>query len=159
MLQPLLTPESAACFLALVHRSTPPRIAAVCIIDNEITFADMEPDQLVMKQFRARNDNQIASLEMLAIAFGMYSWMHQHCQLCMQSPLLCRTLNLCRSIARSQRGSPWTIPLPSTACVRAVPGLLITRAWSTPYGKPLDPCETFTVALRVRFASGQWRWS
>ena len=55
---------------AVVYRSTPPRIAAVCVIGKEIIFADMEPDEQVLMQFRARGDNQIASLEMLAIAMG-----------------------------------------------------------------------------------------
>ena len=43
----------------------------MCVIGKEITFADMEPDERVLAQFKARGDNQIASLEMLAIAMGM----------------------------------------------------------------------------------------
>jgi len=42
----------------------------VCIIDGEFLYADMEPNAEVLAQFRPRADNQIASLEMLAIACG-----------------------------------------------------------------------------------------
>ena len=51
-------------------RSTPPRVAAICFVDGEIYYADKEPDAKVMRQFKPREDNQIASLEMLAIAYG-----------------------------------------------------------------------------------------
>ena len=50
-------------------RSTPPRIAAVCITDR-VQYADMEPPADILGQFRKRGDNQIASLELLAVAFG-----------------------------------------------------------------------------------------
>ena len=71
-------------------RSTPPRVAAVrslrlpwslldecarplwqvCVYDGKIQYSDMEPSAAVMQQFQRRGDNQIASLEMLAVAFG-----------------------------------------------------------------------------------------
>lgn len=51
-------------------RSTPPRVAAVCICDGVIEYADGPPTERMMEQFKVRNDNQIASLEMLAIALG-----------------------------------------------------------------------------------------
>ena len=52
-------------------RSTPPRIAAVLVADGKMYYADAEPSVTVMKQFKSRRDNQIASLELLSIAFGM----------------------------------------------------------------------------------------
>ena len=51
-------------------RSTPPRIAAVLVADGRIEYADFEPSNAVMRQFTRRGDNQIASLELLSIAFG-----------------------------------------------------------------------------------------
>ena len=51
-------------------RSTPPRIAAVLVVDGRIEYADVEPSKEVMRQFKRRGDNQIASLELLSIAFG-----------------------------------------------------------------------------------------
>ena len=63
--------KQAPVHLLCDARSKPPRIAAVLICDGCIEFADMEPDEKVLRQFRARGDNQIASLELLAIAFGI----------------------------------------------------------------------------------------
>ena len=52
-------------------RSTPPRIGAVLVDeDGLITYTDVAPPPEILKQFRDRRDNQIASLEMLAIAYG-----------------------------------------------------------------------------------------
>jgi len=51
-------------------RSTPPRVAAVLVVDGRIEYADFEPSKEVMSQFTRRGDNQIASLELLSIAFG-----------------------------------------------------------------------------------------
>ena len=51
-------------------RSTPPRIAAVCICDSKVSYSDMQPSASTLAQFTVRGDNQIASLELLAIAFG-----------------------------------------------------------------------------------------
>ena len=51
-------------------RSTPPRVAAVCVCDGAIEYADGPPTERMMEQFEVRADNQIASLEMLAIALG-----------------------------------------------------------------------------------------
>lgn len=52
-------------------RSSPPRVAAVCFHGNSIEYADYEPSAEVLSQFKRRGDNQIASLELLAIAFGL----------------------------------------------------------------------------------------
>ena len=52
-------------------RSTPPRIGAVLVDeDGLITYTDVAPPPEILKQFQDRRDNQIASLEMLAIAYG-----------------------------------------------------------------------------------------
>ena len=50
---------------------TPPRIGAVLLDeDGCLTYTDHEPEQRILQQFFTRKDNQIASLEMLAIAYG-----------------------------------------------------------------------------------------
>ena len=45
-------------------------MAAVCVTDGEMLYADMEPEDHILAQFRERSDNQIASFEMLASALG-----------------------------------------------------------------------------------------
>ena len=52
-------------------RSTPPRIGAVLVDeDGLITYTDVAPPAEILEQFKDRRDNQIASLEMMAIAYG-----------------------------------------------------------------------------------------
>ena len=52
-------------------RSTPPRVAAVLLTNKCVYYSDMEPSEEVMNSFRVRGDNQIMSLELLSIAFGL----------------------------------------------------------------------------------------
>ncbi len=52
-------------------RSTPPRIAAVVMVDGAFKYCDMEPPSEVMECFMARGDRQITSLEILSIACGI----------------------------------------------------------------------------------------
>ena len=56
--------------LLLRARSTPPRVAAVLAKNSDLWYTDCAPANAVLSQFRIRGDNQIASLEMLAIAYG-----------------------------------------------------------------------------------------
>ena len=51
-------------------RSTPPRVAAVLLIDRKVFWSDWEPEREVMELFKSRRDGQIMSLELLSIAFG-----------------------------------------------------------------------------------------
>ena len=60
-------------------RSTPPRVAAVLMIDRRIFWSDWEPEPEVMSLFQERRDGQIMSLELLSIAFGMSICPHVHC--------------------------------------------------------------------------------
>ena len=54
------------------YRSTPPRVGAVLLDeDGCLTYTDHAPSEQLLKQFFPRRDNQIASLEMLAIAYGL----------------------------------------------------------------------------------------
>ena len=46
-------------------------MAAVLVADGKIEYADEEPSAEGMQQFQRRGDNQIASLELLSIAFGL----------------------------------------------------------------------------------------
>ena len=43
----------------------------VLLSDGEITYSDWEPPEKFMTMFQDRADNQITSLEMLAISFGV----------------------------------------------------------------------------------------
>ena len=38
--------------------------------DGKLSYTDCAPPAEILEQFHIRNDNQIASLEMLAIAYG-----------------------------------------------------------------------------------------
>ena len=62
--------QEAPVHLLCDARSTPPRIAAVCVEGKDATFADVAPEPATLAQFQLRGDKQIASLEMLAVAFG-----------------------------------------------------------------------------------------
>jgi hypothetical protein len=55
-------------------RSTPPRIAAVLVVDGVYHYTDWEPDASTMAIFSARKDNQIMGLELMAIAVGICSF-------------------------------------------------------------------------------------
>jgi len=55
-------------------RGSPARIAAVLYADGSWLYTDLAPDPDVMRQFKARDDNQIAGLEMLAVALGVSTW-------------------------------------------------------------------------------------
>ena len=58
-------------------RSTPPRVAAVLFCDNKFYWMDTEPPAKVLAQFEVRGDRQIASLEILALAYGFSSFTEQ----------------------------------------------------------------------------------
>ena len=53
-------------------RSTPPRVAAVLVLDGQRYYSDWEPDQHVLRLLQRRNDSQIMGLEILSIAFGTF---------------------------------------------------------------------------------------
>ena len=46
-------------------------MAAVLFDEQGVEYSDAAPDDKTMRQFTARKDNQIASLEILSIAFGI----------------------------------------------------------------------------------------
>ena len=55
-------------------RSTPPRIAAVIIVDGCTFYCDCEPPAEAMAHFRERRDGQIMGLELLALALALSSF-------------------------------------------------------------------------------------
>ena len=67
---PVTTPTA---HLLCDARSTPPRVAAVAIVDCRTYWSDWAPDPEVMGLFQSRRDGQIMSLELLSIAFGMFA--------------------------------------------------------------------------------------
>ena len=52
------------------------RCSAVLFIDGRIFYTDGEPAKAIMDQFLKRDDNQITTLEILAIAVGLSSFGH-----------------------------------------------------------------------------------
>ena len=57
-------------------RSTPPRVAAVLVVDGTFLYTDWEPDPSTLQIFSERKDNQIMGLELLAIAVGICTFEH-----------------------------------------------------------------------------------
>jgi hypothetical protein len=55
-------------------RSTPPRVAAVLVVDGVYHYTDWAPDAAMMATFAERKDNQIMGLELLGIAVGICSF-------------------------------------------------------------------------------------
>ena len=64
-------PSSPPAHLYVDARGVPPRCAAVLVMDGHTSYTDGRPAQELVQRFAARDDNQIASLEMLAIAVGL----------------------------------------------------------------------------------------
>ena len=51
-------------------RSSPPRLGVVVLVDGQYYYCDAAPSPSVLQQFAKRDDGQITSLEILAIALG-----------------------------------------------------------------------------------------
>ena len=64
-------PNKKSCHLFVDAASTPPRCAAVLIIDGGAWYTDVEPSEAVMKSFMQRRDKQIMTLEILAIMLSI----------------------------------------------------------------------------------------
>ena len=69
---------SISLFAPTVH-TTLHRCAAVLHIDGKTMFCDGPPAQSIMEGFRNRADNQITSLEILAIAVGLSTFRKELC--------------------------------------------------------------------------------
>ena len=69
--KPWNEPQGQPVHLYVDARSTPPRLAAVLSVDGRLLYTDWEPPRQLMALFRQRGDNQIMSLELLAIALGL----------------------------------------------------------------------------------------
>ena len=63
-------PNQPPVHLFVDARGSPPRCAAVLIVDGECWYTDGVPSRAVMRRFLEREDNQIMGLEMVAIALG-----------------------------------------------------------------------------------------
>ena len=64
-------PKTPPAYLFVDARGVPPRCAAILFIDNECFFTDAQPADSVVDRFQTRCDNQITSLEILAISVGL----------------------------------------------------------------------------------------
>ena len=69
--KPWKTVSSPPAHLFVDARSTPARCAAVLFIDGRTLYTDGAPAERLMEQFQERSDNQIMSLEILAIVVGL----------------------------------------------------------------------------------------
>ena len=67
-------PESPVAHLFVDARGVPARCAAVLFIDGQCMFTDGQPSEAIMKCFKQRADNQIMTLEILAISVGLSSF-------------------------------------------------------------------------------------
>ena len=56
-------------------RGAPPRVASVLLADGVVEYTDWEPDSTVMNTFCARRDNQIMGQELLAVLFGLSTFL------------------------------------------------------------------------------------
>ena len=65
------TISSPPAHLFVDARSTPARCAAVLFIDGRTLYTDGAPAEQYMEQFQKRGDNQIMSLELLALVVGL----------------------------------------------------------------------------------------
>ena len=75
-LRPWVLTDTPTCRLLVDARSKPPRLAAVLLIDGVNYYSDWQPPASVMSMFKPRDDGQIMSLELLAIAFGLSTFQH-----------------------------------------------------------------------------------
>ena len=64
-------PKQKSCHLFVDAASTPPRCAAVLIMDGGAWYTDVEPSAAVMESFIERRDKQIMTLEILAIMLAI----------------------------------------------------------------------------------------
>ena len=70
-------PATKAVQLYADARGHPPRLAAVVVCDGRISYTDWEPPERLMQFFKKRKDNQIQSLELLALALGLCTFTRQ----------------------------------------------------------------------------------
>ena len=61
-------------FLFADARGHPPRLAAVLLTSQGITYTDVEPSCELLHSFKQRNDKQIMGLEVLSVALGLCSF-------------------------------------------------------------------------------------
>ena len=64
-------PESPLVHLFVDARGVPARCAAVLFIDGDCLYTDGMPSASIMQTFTQRADNQIMTLEILAISVGL----------------------------------------------------------------------------------------
>ena len=64
-------PESDCAHLFVDARGVPPRCAAVLYVDGLWHYTDGAPSKCLMDKLQSRRDNQIMSLESMAISIGL----------------------------------------------------------------------------------------
>ena len=58
-------------------RGYPPRVASVLVRDNVVQYSDWQPDEQTMNAFCPRRDQQIMGQELLAVVFGMSTFLDE----------------------------------------------------------------------------------
>jgi len=58
---------------------SPAHCAAVLFVDGRCMYTDGAPAEYLMKEFQGRSDNQIMTLEILAIALGLSTFASETC--------------------------------------------------------------------------------
>lgn len=66
-----LEDDSPPCHMFVDAASTPPRCAAVLVINRQVFYTDVKPPQSLMEKFCKRRDKQITTLEIVAIMIGL----------------------------------------------------------------------------------------
>ena len=64
-------PDTPLAHLFVDARGVPPRCAAVLFVDGQRLYTDGQPSDQIMNAFEERADNQIMTLEILAISVGL----------------------------------------------------------------------------------------
>ena len=78
------TRQWQSCELPPVHlmvdaAGSPAHCAAVLFVDGRCMYTDGAPAEYLMKEFQGRSDNQIMTLEILAIALGLSTFANEIC--------------------------------------------------------------------------------
>ena len=64
-------PSTSKATLLTDARGSPPRVAAVVVMDGQFWYTDWEPDSAILSVFNHREDAQVMGSELLAIAVGL----------------------------------------------------------------------------------------
>lgn len=79
--KPWIEPRRRPCYVFVHAASKPARLAAVVCADGKSYYSDVSPPPLMVRRWKERQDNQVMSLEVLAILFALTTvaeWLREH---------------------------------------------------------------------------------